>query len=101
MEYLDLASISVAVFRVIFRNWKFTDAAIVLCAFQQDPYIASMEHHTDWVNDIVLCCNGKTCEHVFSYTQLPFIYLDKYVLTRSCYAVFTVHYVLLELCIYR
>uniref|UniRef100_A0A3B4Z578 WD repeat-containing protein 48 n=1 Tax=Stegastes partitus TaxID=144197 RepID=A0A3B4Z578_9TELE len=27
---------------------------------QQDPYIASMEHHTDWVNDIVLCCNGKT-----------------------------------------
>lgn len=31
--------------------------------FQQDPYIASMEHHTDWVNDIVLCCNGKTCEY--------------------------------------
>lgn len=31
---------------------------------QQDPYIASMEHHTDWVNDIVLCCNGKTCEAV-------------------------------------
>ncbi|GAB1294815.1 WD repeat-containing protein 48 [Apodemus speciosus] len=27
---------------------------------KQDPYIASMEHHTDWVNDVVLCCNGKT-----------------------------------------
>ncbi|KAG5842039.1 hypothetical protein ANANG_G00173430 [Anguilla anguilla] len=27
---------------------------------RQDPYIASMEHHTDWANDIVLCCNGKT-----------------------------------------
>ncbi|XP_029499159.2 WD repeat-containing protein 48-like isoform X3 [Oncorhynchus nerka] len=27
---------------------------------KQDSYIASMEHHTDWVNDIVLCCNGKT-----------------------------------------
>uniref|UniRef100_UPI00358E0F08 WD repeat-containing protein 48 isoform X3 n=1 Tax=Myxine glutinosa TaxID=7769 RepID=UPI00358E0F08 len=27
---------------------------------KQDPYIASMEHHTDWVNDIVLCCNGRT-----------------------------------------
>uniref|UniRef100_A0A8C6UJ12 WD repeat-containing protein 48 n=1 Tax=Neogobius melanostomus TaxID=47308 RepID=A0A8C6UJ12_9GOBI len=27
---------------------------------KHDPYIASMEHHTDWVNDIVLCCNGKT-----------------------------------------
>ncbi|KAH6935123.1 hypothetical protein HPB50_003451 [Hyalomma asiaticum] len=24
-----------------------------------DPYIQSMEHHTDWVNDIVLCCGGK------------------------------------------
>jgi hypothetical protein len=21
-----------------------------------------MEHHTDWVNDIVLCCGGKNCE---------------------------------------
>ncbi|XP_077560332.1 WD repeat-containing protein 48 isoform X2 [Haemaphysalis longicornis] len=25
----------------------------------QDPYVQSMEHHTDWVNDIVLCCGGK------------------------------------------
>lgn len=25
----------------------------------QDRYIQSMEHHTDWVNDIVLCCAGK------------------------------------------
>lgn len=33
-------------------------------SFQQDPYIASMEHHTDWVNDVVLCCNGKTCEYL-------------------------------------
>ncbi|XP_039249667.2 WD repeat-containing protein 48-like [Styela clava] len=23
-------------------------------------YEASMEHHTDWVNDIVLCCNNRT-----------------------------------------
>ncbi|CAM9547553.1 WD repeat-containing protein 48 [Petromyzon marinus] len=27
---------------------------------KQDPFIASMEHHTDWVNDVVLCCNGRT-----------------------------------------
>nr|CAB3267709.1 WD repeat-containing protein 48 [Phallusia mammillata] len=27
---------------------------------EADPYVASMEHHTDWVNDIVLCCNGRT-----------------------------------------
>ncbi|XP_075545424.1 WD repeat-containing protein 48 isoform X1 [Dermacentor variabilis] len=25
----------------------------------EDPYVQSMEHHTDWVNDIVLCCGGK------------------------------------------
>lgn len=25
-----------------------------------NPYISPMEHHTDWVNDCVLCCNGKT-----------------------------------------
>ena len=25
----------------------------------QDPYVQSMEHHTDWVNDIQLCCGGK------------------------------------------
>ena len=24
-----------------------------------DPYVQSMEHHTDWVNDIQLCCGGK------------------------------------------
>lgn len=24
-----------------------------------DPYLHSMEHHTDWVNDIVLCCDGR------------------------------------------
>ncbi|XP_059483067.1 WD repeat-containing protein 48 [Neocloeon triangulifer] len=25
----------------------------------KDPYVQSMEHHTDWVNDVVLCCGGK------------------------------------------
>lgn len=25
----------------------------------QEPYITSMEHHTDWVNDIVLCGGGR------------------------------------------
>lgn len=28
----------------------------------RDPYIQSMEHHTDWVNDIVLCCGGRNCK---------------------------------------
>ena len=26
---------------------------------QDDYYLCSMEHHTDWVNDIVLCCDGR------------------------------------------
>ncbi|VDO12224.1 unnamed protein product [Rodentolepis nana] len=26
---------------------------------QTDPYLQSMEHHADWVNDIVLCCEGE------------------------------------------
>ncbi|KAL7056421.1 hypothetical protein AAHC03_020796 [Spirometra sp. Aus1] len=26
---------------------------------QSDPYVQSMEHHSDWVNDIVLCCDGE------------------------------------------
>ncbi|KAI4496511.1 hypothetical protein M0804_000321 [Polistes exclamans] len=30
------------------------------CKNMNEPYIQSMEHHTDWVNDIVLCCSGKT-----------------------------------------
>lgn len=25
----------------------------------KEPYIQSMEHHTDWVNDVQLCCGGK------------------------------------------
>ncbi|CAD5114331.1 DgyrCDS3469 [Dimorphilus gyrociliatus] len=26
----------------------------------QTHYIQSMEHHTDWINDIILCCSGRT-----------------------------------------
>lgn len=31
----------------------------------KEPYLQSMEHHTDWVNDIVLCCGGKNCKFEF------------------------------------
>lgn len=27
----------------------------------KEPLVLTMEHHTDWVNDIVLCCNGRNC----------------------------------------
>lgn len=36
----------------IIRVWNST-------ANSQDNYIQSMEHHNDWVNDIVLCCGGR------------------------------------------
>lgn len=48
----------------IIRTWN--------CKQPKDPYIQSMEHHTDWVNDIVLCCGGKNCKsqptHFIQYT---------------------------------
>lgn len=28
----------------------------------EDVYVQSMEHHNDWVNDVVLCCGGRNCE---------------------------------------
>lgn len=38
----------------IIRVWKSPST--------QDPYIQSMEHHNDWVNDIVICCGGRNRE---------------------------------------
>ncbi|EDO41779.1 predicted protein [Nematostella vectensis] len=38
----------------IIRCWNVRNERI------KDPYMVSLEHHTDWVNDIVLCRNGKT-----------------------------------------
>ncbi|KAJ3594759.1 hypothetical protein NHX12_004066 [Muraenolepis orangiensis] len=48
---------------------------------KQDPYIASMEHHTDWVNDIVLCCNGKTLISASSDTTVKIFLWDVNTLT--------------------
>lgn len=40
------------------------------CKNMKDPYIQSMEHHTDWVNDIVLCCGGKNCTYLIHIFKL-------------------------------
>uniref|UniRef100_A0A182Q7G0 WD repeat-containing protein 48 homolog n=1 Tax=Anopheles farauti TaxID=69004 RepID=A0A182Q7G0_9DIPT len=37
----------------IIRLWNSTQTS------SHEPYIQSMEHHNDWVNDIVLCCGGR------------------------------------------
>ncbi|VDN25367.1 unnamed protein product, partial [Gongylonema pulchrum] len=47
--------------------------------YHRDLYIQSMEHHTDWVNDMVLCCDGRNRQlslffeknSSFSYTLGP------------------------------
>ncbi|XP_044727853.1 WD repeat-containing protein 48 homolog [Chrysoperla carnea] len=31
----------------------------IIRVWNKDKYVHSMEHHTDWVNDIVVCCGGK------------------------------------------
>ncbi|XP_056629962.1 WD repeat-containing protein 48 homolog isoform X2 [Diorhabda sublineata] len=31
----------------------------IIRVFEHEKYFHGMEHHTDWVNDIVLCCGGK------------------------------------------
>lgn len=35
-----------------------------------DYYLQSMEHHTDWVNDITLCCNGRNLISVSNDTTI-------------------------------
>lgn len=31
----------------------------IIRVYEHEKYLQSMEHHTDWVNDIVLCCGGR------------------------------------------
>lgn len=48
-----------------FGDWaqlKISKFYFILLWVQADPFIQSMEHHTDWVNDIVVCCSGRHCE---------------------------------------
>ena len=50
----------------------------------KDPYLQSMEHHTDWVNDIVLCCGGvRVFNESFSYLIDLFMLLGKNIISAS------------------
>lgn len=33
-----------------------------------------MEHHTDWVNDVVLCCNGKTRKFLSGFLRFKILF---------------------------
>lgn len=34
----------------------------IIRVYEHERYLQNMEHHTDWVNDIVLCCGGRNCK---------------------------------------
>lgn len=36
----------------------------IIRVYEHERYLQNMEHHTDWVNDIVLCCGGRNCKHL-------------------------------------
>ncbi|KAG8233117.1 hypothetical protein J437_LFUL012543, partial [Ladona fulva] len=61
----------------IIRVWNTKAAALptnssgaTVAVPMKDPYIQSLEHHTDWVNDIVLCCGGKNLISASSDTMV-------------------------------
>uniref|UniRef100_A0A914W6J7 WD repeat-containing protein 48 homolog n=1 Tax=Plectus sambesii TaxID=2011161 RepID=A0A914W6J7_9BILA len=42
----------------IIRIWN-VKAQGIKSQKQEQQHVQSMEHHTDWVNDVILCCNGR------------------------------------------
>lgn len=34
----------------------------VIRVYEHEKFLQCMEHHTDWVNDIILCCGGRHCK---------------------------------------
>lgn len=36
----------------------------IIRVWSHENYFQNMEHHTDWVNDIVLCCGGRNCKFI-------------------------------------
>lgn len=51
------------------------------CKNMNEPYIQSMEHHTDWVNDIVLCCSGKTRMYFIFFCYNSYIVYRIYIVS--------------------
>lgn len=60
----EIRTILVAGRDAIIRVWNTNQSAT------QDPYVQSMEHHNDWVNDIILCCGGRNCKYKQFVTEL-------------------------------
>lgn len=54
----------------IIRQWDVRDNV-------EATYLRSLEHHTDWVNDIVLCCGGNYCKFKLFNNFLIKLYIGK------------------------
>uniref|UniRef100_A0A0N5A405 WD repeat-containing protein 48 homolog n=1 Tax=Parastrongyloides trichosuri TaxID=131310 RepID=A0A0N5A405_PARTI len=54
----------------IIRIWNASKDDSSYNESQNKRYIQSMEHHCDWVNDIVLCCNGQNLISASSDTTI-------------------------------
>ncbi|CEF60748.1 WD40 repeat and WD40/YVTN repeat-like-containing domain and WD40-repeat-containing domain and G-protein beta WD-40 repeat and Protein of unknown function DUF3337 family-containing protein [Strongyloides ratti] len=54
----------------IIRIWNTSNNDIISNDIVSKRYIQSMEHHCDWVNDIVLCCNGQNLISASSDTTI-------------------------------
>lgn len=39
----------------------------IIRVYEHERYLHGMEHHTDWVNDIVLCCGGRHCNNTTKF----------------------------------
>lgn len=40
----------------------------IIRVYEHERFLHGMEHHTDWVNDIVLCCGGRHCKYLNYFT---------------------------------
>uniref|UniRef100_A0AC34Q1X5 WD repeat-containing protein 48 homolog n=1 Tax=Panagrolaimus sp. JU765 TaxID=591449 RepID=A0AC34Q1X5_9BILA len=54
----------------IIRKWDMRTPSSVTDTKPDGRYLKSMEHHVDWVNDMVLCCGGRCLVSASSDTTL-------------------------------
>lgn len=55
----------------------------IIRVYEHERYLQNMEHHTDWVNDIVLCCGGRNCMRIVCFGALIGIALIVAVISAS------------------
>uniref|UniRef100_A0A7E4VSY8 WD repeat-containing protein 48 homolog n=1 Tax=Panagrellus redivivus TaxID=6233 RepID=A0A7E4VSY8_PANRE len=61
----------------IIRKWDVRASNSVAAKKTHGRYVQSMEHHVDWVNDMVLCCGGRHLVSASSDTTLKMWNVEK------------------------